>query len=107
MAEYCSAVHTYDEFRQHSVELSLSCFQRQAPATFLPEAMASSGIWAIHVPDPGILITTAFDGTKAVVAMTDVAFSQSDPRMFFETEMVTDGMYCDWLNPVDFLVRDG
>lgn len=96
----------YDEFRDHSVELSLSCFQKHAPTIFLPQATTSNGIWAIHVPDPGILMTTAFDGTEALIAMTEAAFRQSDPREFFETETVNEGMYCDWLNPIDFFERN-
>ncbi|MEP3635928.1 MAG: hypothetical protein ABJN14_01535 [Paracoccaceae bacterium] len=97
----------YNEFRDHSVELSLSCFQEQAPTAFLPQATTSNDIWAIHVPDPGILITSADEGTEALIAMTDAAFRQSDPREFFETETVTEGMYYDWLNPIDFFARNG
>lgn len=97
----------YDEFRDHSVELSLPSFQQQAPVAFLPQATTSTGIWAIQVPVPGILVTSNFDGTEALIAMTDAAFRQSDPREFFETETVTEDMYCDWLNPIDFFDRNG
>jgi hypothetical protein len=97
----------YDEFRNHSVELSLSCLQKHAPTAWLPQATTKNGIWAIHVPDPGILMTSTFDGTDILIAMTDAAFSQSDPREFFETEPVVEDMYGDWLNLVDFFQRDG
>ena len=52
-------------------------------------------------------MTSEFDGTEALIAMTDAAFRQSDPRKFFETETVNECMYCDWLNPIDFFDRNG
>ncbi|KEJ94623.1 hypothetical protein SAMN05444149_11186 [Pseudosulfitobacter pseudonitzschiae] len=96
----------YDEFRDNSVELTLDLLGSDVPTVELSEATTSSGIWAIHLPDPGVLITSAFDGTDALIAMTNEAFALSDPRQVFETEDVGEDTYSDWLNPKDIFERN-
>ncbi len=58
-----------------------------------------SPIWALHLSEPGILIASEFDGTEALIAMTDNAFEIDDPHDYFEIEAVDETMHSDWLNP--------
>jgi hypothetical protein len=95
----------YDEFREHSAPLSLSSLGADVPAVTVPNATTLNGPWAIHVPNPGILITTAHGSAAALIAMTEEAYALSDPAKFFECEPVDETTYCDWLNPKDFFKR--
>ncbi|WP_418592136.1 hypothetical protein [Ponticoccus sp. (in: a-proteobacteria)] len=95
----------YDEFRQYSSELDLDSLGPNAPVSKLPEGATGDGVWAIHLPESGVLVTSAFDGAEALVAMTKDAYALSDPHKFFEVEEVGDDTYCDWLNPKDFFER--
>lgn len=96
----------YDEVREHSAELQLSSLSANVPTIYLPKGTTNSGIWAIHVPNPGILITSQHEGTEAVIAITKEASDISDPTQYFETEAVGENTYCDWLNPKEFFERD-
>jgi len=96
----------WDELREHSIELPLNALEREETTIYLPQGATSSGLWAIHVPDPGVLITSQFDGTEALIAMTDNAFKIASPEQFLEIEKVDDQTYCDWLNPKEFFKRE-
>ena len=95
----------YDEHRETSGPLVLSELDKDAPTIVLKGRFGESLAWAIHVPDPGILLTSQFDGAETLIAMTEKAHALSDPDDFFDTEPVDEDMYCDWLNPVDFFAR--
>jgi hypothetical protein len=93
-----SPIVAWDESRKNSSILDLAALGRDETVWFLPSA--------IHIPCPGILISSDNDGTEVLIAMTDEAFKIADPERFFEIEPVDDQTYCDWLNPKDFFERD-
>ena len=92
----------WDQWRKRSSILDLAVLGTEETVWPLPE----SAIWAIHMPNPGLLISSVFDGTEALIAMTNEAFEIADPERFFEIEPVDDQTYQDWLNPKDFFERD-
>ncbi|MGO4854763.1 hypothetical protein [Phaeovulum sp. W22_SRMD_FR3] len=103
LAPFCGTdMVMYDEHRETSSVLVLSELDKDAPTIALKGRFGESLAWAIHVPDPGVLLTSRFDGAETLIAMTEKAHALSDPDDFFDTEPVDEDMYCDWLNPVEF-----
>lgn len=106
LAPFCGTeMVIYDEHRETSGPLVLSELDKDAPTIVLKSGFGETLPWAIHVPDPGILLTSQFDGTETLIAMTEKAYARSDPDDFFDTEPVDEDMYCDWLNPVEFFAH--
>lgn len=99
-------VTVYDEFRDNSFIVPISVFTPDGAAYWLPNSFTSSAVWAIHLPDPGVLICWEFDGADALIAMTEKAQKRARPEDFFEGRYADADTYCDWLNPVDFFERD-
>jgi len=100
-----SSMTVWDEFRDNVFELQLSDFDRAQPAIRLPKSTTSSSIWGLHVPDPGILLTWAFESTEIIIGMTDRALQQARPEEFFAGWYADERTYSDVHNPSDFLPR--
>ena len=83
-----SPILALDAWRKNFSTLDLVSLGRDESVWFLPEA--------IHVPSPGILISSADDGAEILIAMTDEAFEIADPRSFFEIVPVDDQTYRHW-----------
>lgn len=101
-----SNIYAWDEFRDCRHELSLSQLAPDEPTYRLPQSVTGRGLWAVHVPDPGVLVTSSLDGSDALIAMTNRARRMADPEDYFEIEHVDDSTYDDWLNPKSFFERD-
>lgn len=99
------SVTAWDEFRDNVFELQLSDFDRARPAIHLPKSTTSSSIWGLHVPDPGILLTWAFESTEIIIGMTDRALKQARPEDFFDGWYADEHTYSDVHNPANILAR--
>lgn len=99
------SVAASDEFRDNVFELPLSDFDRNRPAIRLPKSATSASIWGLHVPDPGILLTWAFESTEIIIGMTDRALKLARPEDFFDGWYADERSYSDVHNPADFLTR--
>lgn len=99
-------VTVWDEFRDNSFTVPISVFAPEQPTYWLSRATTRNGVWAIHLANPGLLIGCQFDGTEAMIAMTENALKIAKPDDFFEGRYADSATYCDWLNPSDFFERD-
>ncbi|WP_010139546.1 hypothetical protein [Oceanicola sp. S124] len=91
----------YDEFRTESMEVSLEALADDAKAV----ALRRSGLYALHAPDPGVLISGSFDGAEAIIAMSNAARAIAGPERDFEVYPAGPETYVDWLNPKCFFPR--
>lgn len=105
LASGADSVTAWDEFRDNSFDIPVPAFGRDQPPIVLPRSTTSSAVWGISLDDPGLLLTWQFDGTEALVAMTDQAFQKARPELFFEGWYVREGDYSDVFNPKDFFKR--
>lgn len=101
-----SSVVAWDEFRENSIELELSTFDRSQPHYRLPRSITSSRIWGLHNREKGLLLTWEFDSTDALIALTTDALSLAKPEEFFEGWYADEKTYCDVLNPPEFIRRE-
>ncbi|MBR9763194.1 MAG: hypothetical protein GYB53_06660 [Rhodobacteraceae bacterium] len=90
-----------DEFRTESMEVSLEALADRAKAVTFKRSM----LYALHAPDPGILISGSFDGARAIIAMSDAARAIAGPERDFEVYPADPETYVDWLNPKSFFPR--
>jgi len=101
-----TSVTAWDEFRSYSTEIPLSDFDAARPSNRLPEGQTGSGVYGLHLPDPGVLLTWEFDCAQALVALSDFALRQCRPEEFFEGWYVDETTYSDVFNPRDFFLRE-
>lgn len=85
----------WGEWREASVDVPVSSFEANAPASEVPRAKCSA------VSAPGVLLCWEFDDVAGLLALTDARLSQADPAEVFEVLPVTPGMCSDVFNPPD------
>ncbi|PTW58790.1 hypothetical protein C8N35_10994 [Breoghania corrubedonensis] len=91
-------IEIYDEFRHNVFNEPLSVFAPAAPPYYLPEAITGTRPYAIHLPDPGVLMTWEFDSCDIKIAMTDRAWRMAQPEEYFEGFYADSEIYSDWPN---------
>lgn len=101
-----TSVLASDEHRSTVTDLSVSALARPEPAARIPSGTGRAAPWALHLEEPGVLLSWSFEDTHALVAMTDRAFRYCPPAPFFEGWYADGSTYRDVFNPRDFLRRE-
>ncbi len=99
-------VTAWDQFRDNSIDVPLSAFLPDRPSIRLANGLTGPGVFGLHLPGDGVLLTWAFDCTEALIALTDKALSRARPEKFFEGWYADATTYCDVFNPHEFAPRD-
>lgn len=99
-----SSVVIHDDFRENHAELSVAVFD-EGQSWWKPKVPIKFDHGALHLPEPGVLMTSDFDECYMHIAMTDRALAAARPDLYFEGTYADATTYPDWLNPVDFLTR--
>lgn len=100
------SIVAWDEHRWVSVALPLTALARRGPTFLMPEGAQWREMSAVHLADPGVLMTTDFDDSAALIAMTRAAHDLARPEDFFEGWYAGPDTYADVFNPVDAFERD-
>ena len=98
-------VTIFDEFREHSAQVDVQAFAPDQPDLRMPQYSTGSGVWAIHAPEAGVLMSWEYEGTAALIAMTDSARQKACPEDFFEGWYTDETTYSDVFNPKSFMRR--
>ncbi len=98
-------IEIYDEFRFNVFTEPLAVFSPDVPPYELAEANSNHRPYAIHLPDPGVLLTWEFDSCDFKIAMTDRARQMAQPEDYFEGFYADPEIYSGWPNPPPWLAR--
>lgn len=97
----------WDELRLESNELLLSTLLcEDSSAVFSGSPTSSLSICGLHLIEPGLLLTSQWEGVEVLIAMTDQALEQARPEDFFEGWYADETTYSDVFNPRDFMERE-
>lgn len=94
-----------DEFREHSALVDIQAFAPDQPDLRIWQYRTVSGVWAIHAPELGILMSWDYECIAPLIAMTDSARLKAQPEDFFEGWYADETTYSDVFNPKDYLRR--
>lgn len=100
-----SKVTIFDEFREHSAKVDVQAFAPDQPDLRMPQYSTGSGVWAVHAPELGILMSWDNECIAPLIAMTVSARQMARPEDFFEGWYADETTYSDVFNPKDFLRR--
>ncbi len=101
-----ASVTAWDEFRDNRVEVPVAAFEPHRPPIRVPNGLTGPGVFGLHSPEAGLLLTWAFDGTEMLIAMTAAARARAKPEDHFEGWYADATTYSDVFNPREFLPRD-